>query len=157
MKSRTLTGIFLFIFWCLTTAIITAGLIVGQKNNGSTSNGTDPATGSLVTLTTQEVTKHNTASDCWSIVNDKVYALTPLISTHSGGDQTITRNCGKDGTQDYVTKGKTPPKAHNPGDINIMANYLLGDLNSTANVEQKMQQINSTPAIQRDEDEDDDD
>lgn len=49
------------------------------------------------TFTKAEVAKHNTKTDCWTIIDDKVYNLTPYIEDHPGGDE-IFRACGIDGT-----------------------------------------------------------
>ena len=43
----------------------------------------------------KQVKKHNTSTDCWSIVNGKVYNLTDWISKHPGGSSRITAMCGK--------------------------------------------------------------
>ena len=43
----------------------------------------------------KQVKKHNTSTDCWSIVNGKVYNLTDWISKHPGGSSRIIAMCGK--------------------------------------------------------------
>lgn len=48
-------------------------------------------------LTAEEVAKHNTPSDCWTIINNTVYNLTSYISRHPGGNE-IHETCGKDGS-----------------------------------------------------------
>ncbi len=48
-------------------------------------------------LTLADIAPHNTASDCWSAINGKVYNLTPFIPIHPGG-QAIVKACGKDGS-----------------------------------------------------------
>ncbi|MCA9346218.1 cytochrome b5 domain-containing protein [Candidatus Saccharibacteria bacterium] len=49
------------------------------------------------TFTAEEVSLHNSSSDCWTIINGGVYDLTSYISSHPGGDE-IERACGVDGT-----------------------------------------------------------
>ena len=44
------------------------------------------------------VAKHHTATNCWSIVDRKVYNLTKWIAKHPGGRKRIIRMCGKDAT-----------------------------------------------------------
>lgn len=50
------------------------------------------------TYTAAEVAKHNTGTDCWSVVNKNVYDLTSYVSSHPGGSNVIKAICGKDGT-----------------------------------------------------------
>jgi hypothetical protein len=47
--------------------------------------------------TTAQVAEKNTAQECWTIINGKVYDLTSYIPSHPGGDD-ILRACGTDGT-----------------------------------------------------------
>lgn len=44
-----------------------------------------------------EVADHNSASDCWTVINGSVYDITSYIPRHPGGDE-ILRACGADGT-----------------------------------------------------------
>lgn len=73
-----------------------------------TSTNTNVSTGSSTTLTTtttqkssttysaEMVAAHNTSSDCWSIINGKVYDLTNWEDGHPGGKKAILEGCGKD-------------------------------------------------------------
>lgn len=61
--------------------------------------------------TVAEVAPHGDKNSCWVIVEGKVYDVTGLIGKHSGGDQAILSNCGKDGTIMFNArpdKGNTP-------------------------------------------------
>ncbi len=61
------------------------------------SGGTTAApTASLFTMA--QVTTHNSATSCWSIIDGNVYDLTAWISKHPGGERAILGLCGKDGT-----------------------------------------------------------
>ena len=52
--------------------------------------------------TSAEVSTHaSTQKSCWSIVNGKVYDLTPWINQHPGGSGAIKRMCGVDGSDDF--------------------------------------------------------
>lgn len=53
-------------------------------------------------LTSDEVKKHNSASDCWSIIDGVVYDLTNWVGSHPGGSSRITAICGKDGTSNFL-------------------------------------------------------
>lgn len=45
-----------------------------------------------------EVATHDTAGDCWAIINGGVYDLTSWIPRHPGGERAIEGLCGKDGS-----------------------------------------------------------
>jgi len=53
-------------------------------------------------LTLDEVKKHNSADDCWSIIDGNVYDLTNWVNSHPGGSSRITSICGKDGTSNFL-------------------------------------------------------
>lgn len=78
--------------------IMTGGLAYGQQsgvNPGPTSEGQADAS---QTYTAADVAAHNTAADCWAIINDGVYDLTTWIPRHPGGERAIEGLCGKDGS-----------------------------------------------------------
>lgn len=70
--------------------------------------------------TLDEVAKHSTASDCWTIANGKVYDVTSFISEHPGGDK-ILLGCGKDMTDFFNTKHLKQSKEKLPP-------FYIGDL-----------------------------
>ncbi|KAF9786874.1 FMN-dependent dehydrogenase-domain-containing protein [Thelephora terrestris] len=48
-----------------------------------------------------EIAKHNAASDCWVIIDNKVYDVTEFLSLHPGGEQIILKYAGRDATAAY--------------------------------------------------------
>lgn len=50
-------------------------------------------------ITREELSKHNTKTDCWTSLNGRVYNITPYLDFHPGGVPQIMRAAGKDGTQ----------------------------------------------------------
>jgi len=85
--------------------LILALLFIGctqqtSDTNNQTQNITNTNTPTAVPPTSQytksEVSTHSTASDCWMILNNKVYDFTKYISSHPGGNKMIVV-CGKDG------------------------------------------------------------
>jgi cytochrome b involved in lipid metabolism len=55
-------------------------------------------------ITSAQVTQHNSRSSCWSIIDGNVYDLTSWIPNHPGGEQAILSICGIDGAQRYNAK-----------------------------------------------------
>lgn len=49
----------------------------------------------------EEIAKHNKVDDCWIIVDDMVYDVTPYVGTHMGGEEAITRYAGQDNTKPF--------------------------------------------------------
>lgn len=49
-------------------------------------------------FTRAEFCEHNTQNSAWVLVDNKIYDVTDLISTHSGGVKTILAYAGKDVT-----------------------------------------------------------
>lgn len=43
-------------------------------------------------LTMEEINKHNTARDCWVIIDGTVYDFTQYVLNHPGGSAHFTRN-----------------------------------------------------------------
>jgi cytochrome b involved in lipid metabolism len=76
------------------------------------------------TLTLTEISKHNSASDCWIIINNKVLKITPFLSLHPGGASTITQYCGKDATAAFnsIKNGS----GHSNRAVTMFADFLIG-------------------------------
>ena len=68
-----------------------------------------------------EVSKHNSADDCWIIVDGKVYDVTSYILDHPGGDS-ILNNAGSDSTV-----GVHGPQ-HPVSMWEVLKLYYIGDL-----------------------------
>jgi cytochrome b involved in lipid metabolism len=81
----------------------------GQDLPGITDPSASPGSG----ITAAEVSQHNTASDCWSVVNGNVYDLTTYLPRHKGGPGVLTGICGKDGTSAFTGQhsGQAAPAA----------------------------------------------
>ncbi|KAJ0986228.1 hypothetical protein J5N97_004584 [Dioscorea zingiberensis] len=73
--------------------------------------------------TKEEVSLHNTRNDCWIIVNDKVYDVTPYVEEHPGGDA-ILKHAGGDST-----KGFYGPQ-HASRVFDMVDEFYIGDLKS---------------------------
>jgi uncharacterized membrane protein len=67
-------------------------------SQSATAAPTDPAAGAL---TVDEVSKHSTLADCWTIIDGSVYDMTSFIERHPGGSAAIAGLCGRDGTEGF--------------------------------------------------------
>jgi cytochrome b involved in lipid metabolism len=84
-------------------------------------------------LTLEEVKKHSTADDCWTVISDNVYDITDYVSSHPGGN-VIIQACGTDGTT-LFTERKTSDgdsvgsgTPHDAEAKSLLNDYLLGPL-----------------------------
>lgn len=74
-----------------------------------------------------EVANHNSESDCWMVVKDKVYDATSFVVNHPGGPA-ILKGCGMDATKLFEerptnNKGPHPDKAREQ-----LAKLYIGEL-----------------------------
>jgi cytochrome b involved in lipid metabolism len=93
----------------LLAVIIISLISVTPANAASSGGGSAPApaqkpVSTNLPLTLDEVKKHNSAGDCWSIIDGNVYDLTNWVESHPGGKERITAICGKDGTSSFLGK-----------------------------------------------------
>ncbi|MCR4330975.1 MAG: hypothetical protein NUV49_03815 [Patescibacteria group bacterium] len=79
-------------------------------------------------LNAAAVLLHSTASDCWLIINSKVYNVTSYLSEHPGGAASIITYCGKEATATFETKDKTIPKPHSSFATGLLDAYYVGFL-----------------------------
>ncbi|KAI5422110.1 hypothetical protein KIW84_045529, partial [Lathyrus oleraceus] len=75
-----------------------------------------------VTLTFEDVAKHNHKKDCWIIVNKKVYDVTTFLDDHPGGDEALLSATGKDATLDFEDVG------HSDSATEMMEQYFVGEV-----------------------------
>lgn len=70
-----------------------------------------------------EVANHNTATDCWLAIENKVYNVTSFIAgnKHPGGEA-ILAGCGKDATVLFVGRG------HSDKARSLLPDFYIGDL-----------------------------
>ena len=84
------------------TSVICGGIStaanVGATELAAYEIGTLDTTASGPSFTAAEVSTHSSKSDCWSIVNGRVYELTEWISQHPGGEAVVEAMCGNDST-----------------------------------------------------------
>ena len=52
--------------------------------------------------TREEVARHNTATDCWTIVDGFVYDVTTFANRHPAGSSAIKEMCGVNATEEFL-------------------------------------------------------
>lgn len=100
------------------------------QNKEGISNLTKSAAGqdkpiSLV-LSLVEASKHNTQSDCWLVIRNKVYNVSSYIGYHPGGANRIISECGNEATGLFAS-------IHSNFAWDLLKKYYIGDLNSQIN------------------------
>ena len=81
-------------------------------------------TNSKIILSLEEVSKHNTENDCWTVVNNEVYNLTSYVMLHPGGVANIKNLCGLDGTSAFSAQHGKERKPNNE-----LSEFKIGQLN----------------------------
>ena len=90
-------------------------------------------------LTLADVAAHSSESDCWTVVNNRVYNITPYVPFHPGGKPLLLKGAGRDSTALFS-------KFHPWVNVHYMlANCLVGVLD------------NGTPLPLREEEEEEED
>ncbi|WOH04628.1 hypothetical protein DCAR_0624039 [Daucus carota subsp. sativus] len=77
-------------------------------------------------LTYQDISTHNNKSDCWLIISNKVYDVTPFLYEHPGGEDIILKATGRDATEDYNGVN------HSGEATGILQKYYVGDLDTSS-------------------------
>lgn len=85
---------------------------------------------SIYAYSLDEVSTHNTSSDCWVIFKDSVYDLTNYLYQHDRY-LNIRQWCGKDMTQDYITKAGSGEN-HKTSSYALLEQYKIGDVTTVA-------------------------
>ena len=81
----------------------------------------------LKLFTREEVSKHNNESDCYMIMDKKVYNITSYIDHHPAPRKVLTKLCGQEATNDYNTKGKLEEKHSKKANLE-REKYLIGTI-----------------------------
>lgn len=88
---------------------------IDKNDPTSTSSTTNTKKTPLKTYTLAQVASHNTPTDAWLIYKNQVLDVTKWITSHPGGEQTISRFAGMDATDelrafhgDWVLREKLP-------------------------------------------------
>jgi hypothetical protein len=61
-----------------------------------------PISPDRLTLSMEEVRRHDTPGDCWTVVRGNVYDVTTFVARHPAGSGAIEEMCGKDAGDDFL-------------------------------------------------------
>lgn len=82
---------------------------------------TTPVVKTSPVFTLSEVAKHSTPSDCYLVINNKVYNVSSFIGSHPGGARNITNNCGKEVTGIFA-------QIHSNRAWDLLIKYYIGSI-----------------------------
>ncbi len=74
----------------------------------------------IPSFTLSELSQHKNIASCWTVINGKIYDITPFLSSHPAGVSAIMKGCGIDATVIFGRVG-----AH---DISLLTNAFVGNL-----------------------------
>ncbi len=99
-------------------------LLEGRSSSTLTTELSSPtSTQSLTTYTLSEVMTHNSANDCWMIIDGKIFDATEYIASKEHNPE-ILRGCGLDATEMFKEERK-----HRQGRAqNLLPELIIGTL-----------------------------
>lgn len=141
VKDEALLGIVSFIIIFFMTLFYTFQYYQQQSSLTQTTGSSSTIIQSDVLLSQEEIAKHAHPSDCWIIIENKVYDVSKFLVKHPGGAGYITPYCGQDATAPFLTKGGRG--SHSATAFRILGVIYLGDLNGTVTNKPDTQSINT--------------
>ena len=133
---KKILAVSIALFTLFMSYVVVGGFIQKQqKEDGSgsaTSSITKPisTTASTDTFTIDQVAAHDTISDCWLIINNKVYSVGNFLAEHPGGASTIIPYCGKEATRAFDTQDRGSNGGHSSSATQMLNDYLVGSIKS---------------------------
>jgi hypothetical protein len=106
-KKYIFLAVTLFLLAGLGLFFLFGGSSAGRNTtNSASAPNTESVTTQPRSISVQEVALHKIGTDCWTIVNGKVYDITSYVPRHPGGAE-ILRACGTDGTSLFTQRTTT--------------------------------------------------
>jgi len=91
--------------------------VIYKKSQTTPQNNLQEATGLQTEVTLSDLRTHITPDDCWIVVDNNVYNISPYISVHPGGREAITQYCGSDATEAFQKRNEKGPHPKNASDF----------------------------------------
>lgn len=73
-------------------------------------------------ITLDEVSYHDTITDCWIVLYDRVYDITDFLEMHPGGHDVLLEHAGRDATIAFIGTG------HSKAAFESLKMYEIGEL-----------------------------
>ena len=99
------------------------GEVLRGAQQSSKTTPTPKPTPTEASYSMEDVKKRNSSTECWTVIDGKIYDLTKWIPVHRGGAESIIFLCGKDGTSAFKSQHEGSSAA-----LAVMPNYLIGPL-----------------------------
>ncbi len=109
----------------LGAAIILVSSGCSQETQNQTSEPENTQAGE--TFSIEEISTHNSPTDCWLLIDGKIYDVTNFIPGHPGGS-TILEGCGKDATELFNKRPMGSGTPHSERAQNGLEQYYIGNL-----------------------------
>ena len=101
----------------------------------------------------EEISKHNSARDCWVIIHGRAYDVTEFKAEHPGGSKIIEKFAGKDATETYDpihppdTLDKYLPKEKHLGQVNMETVVIHREVDPDE--EERQERIKRMPVLEQ--------
>jgi cytochrome b involved in lipid metabolism len=93
----------------------------GTTTETTVNTETGTTTPGAPSYTLADISSHNSASSCYTVISGKVYDLTMWVNMHPGGKQAILSLCGIDGTARFMAAHRGAQKQ-----MDILARFYIG-------------------------------
>lgn len=112
---------FVFLGACTTSAPSTT--INQTPTNAPTAN----ISNAIPSYTLTDVSQHTIPTDCWLILEDKIYNVSNFAEKHPGGEA-VYRGCGQDATTLFETRPMGSGTPHSDKARSLLPNFFIGNL-----------------------------
>ncbi len=134
MKYLYIISIFSLFFLAAGCSVNTGDMPSGAQNESSaleSGSDSEPTNDSVEskTYSMEEVALHNTAEDCWFVIDGKVYDVSGYGERHPGSDA-VYQGCGKDATELFETRPMGSGTPHSDRARGFLPNFEIGTLNN---------------------------
>lgn len=92
-------------------------------NQRPSSSPTPTPTSTQKSYTAAEVAKHNTPTDCWTMIAKQAFDITDWVNRHPGGPKVISALCGVNGNDAFVGQHGTTGEP-----VQVLRNFWLGPI-----------------------------
>lgn len=126
IRTRAFQGVFIILLAVTVVFGTNVALFTYLQSNGRAPASGAAATGTDNTASTysfEEIASHNTNDDCWIVVDNTAYDITPYISqgTHPGGQTSLETACGQDVSESFQN-------SHSDRALQSLKKYEVGEV-----------------------------